>query len=180
MVNFEVLIPVILIFLIIIVFLILASKKGYSSKDQYDERQLMLRTNAYKYSAMTMLLCAVLYFVITQFAERPFTEDGVSVLLIALAGVAVFAIYSIFTDSFFGISGRRNGIGRPVVYCAVLAVIVIGNGIGAVRMFQEHMLIQNGVLTHNVMNLALAILFLLILISIGVKYLIDKREDEEA
>ncbi len=178
--NWQVLIPVILVFVIIIVILLIYSKKNYSSRDQYDERQMMYKTRAYKYAAMTMLFCALIYFLITQFAERSFMEDGVSALLIALAGVAVFAIYSIFTDSFFGIAGKRNGLGNPGFYCILLAVIVIGNGIGAVRMFQEHMLIQNGVLTHNVMNLALAILFLLILTSIGVKYLIDKREDEEA
>ena len=176
--NWQVLIPVIVVFLVILIVFLVYSKKSYSSRDQYDERQLMLRTNAYRYSALTMLFCALVYFLVTQFAERAFVEDGVSALLIALIGVAVFAIYSIFNDAFFGLKGKRGGIGRPEVYAVVLAVIVIGNGIGAVRMFREHLLVKDGVLTHNVLNLALAVLFLLVLIAMGIKYLMNKREEE--
>ena len=173
-------IPVIIVFLAIFIVIFVYSRKNYSTKDQFDERQMMIRKNAYKYAAMTMLFCSLVYFMVTQFAERPLMEDGVSALLIALAGVAVFAIYSIFNDAFFGITGKRGGLRNPGFYCLLVAVIVIGNGIGAVRMFQEHMLVKDGVLTHNVMNFALAVLFLLILISIGIKYLLNKREDEEA
>lgn len=86
----------------------------------------MIRAKAYKYSAMTMLLTAVVYFIIIQLTKRPLAEDGVSAFLITMLGVAVFAIYSI-----------------------------------------------------NVMNLALAILFLMILVSIGIKYVMNRRAVED-
>lgn len=178
--NWEQIIPFIVCFILIVVCVLLWGKRNPSVKDQYDERQEMLRKNAYKYSAMTMLLCSLLYFIVTSLADKPFAEDGVSTLLIALIGVAVFAIYSIFNDAFFGIKGKQVGTSRPVVYIILVSSITIMNGIGAVRMIQEKELVKDGLLTTNVMNLALTILFLLILIALAVKYLMNSYADRRA
>ena len=178
--NWEQIIPFIICFILIVVCILIWGKKNSSVKDQYDERQEMLRKNAYKYSAMTMLFCSLAYFIVVSLIDKPFAEDGVSVLLIALVGVAVFAIYSIFNDAFFGVKGKQVGTGRPVIYIVLVAFITVMNGIGAIRMIQEKELVKNGLLTTNVMNLALTILFLLILIAFAVKYLMNSYEDRRA
>ena len=171
---------VIIMVLILLIVLFVFNVKKDPTKDQFDERQEMIRKKAYKYSAMTMLFSAIFYYFLCAVSEKQFMEDGVSVLLIAFLGIAVFAIYSIFNDSFFGFRGQRNAIQRPGTYVMLVSFIVISNGIGAVRMLQEHELIKNGVLTHNVMNMALAILFLAILIALGIKFLMNRNESRRA
>lgn len=178
--NWQQIIPFIICFILIAVCVLAWNRKNQAAKDQYDERQEMLRKNAYKYSAMTMLFCSLAYYIVTVLVDKPFAQDGVSVLLIALAGVAVFALYSIFNDAFFGVKGRRSGTGRPVVYIILVAFITVMNGISAVRMIREKALVKDGLLTTNVMNLALTILFLLILIAFAVKYIMNTYEDRRA
>ena len=178
--NWQQIIPFIICFILVVLCVVVWSKKNQAVKDQYDERQEMLRKNAYKYSAMTMLFCSLAYYIVTTLVDKPFAQDGVSVLLIALAGVAVFAIYSIFNDAFFGVKAKRSGTGRPVVYIILVAFITVMNGIGAIRMIQENELVKDGVLTTNVMNLALTILFLLILIAFAVKYIMNTIEERRA
>ena len=178
--NWQEIIPFIICFILIAVCAVFLGKRNKAVKDQYDERQEMLRKNAYKYAAMTMLFAALAYYIVTALVDKPFCQDGVSALLIALAGVAVFAIYSIFHDAFFGVKGRRTGTGRPIVYIILVAFITVMNGIGAVRMIKEKELVKDGVLTTNVLNLALTILFLLILIAFAVKYIMNTMEERRA
>ena len=177
--NFGTFIPFIIIFAVIVIAIYLQNRNNPSTKDHYDERQELIRKNAYRYSATTMIVCAVIYFVVTFMSERSFAEDGVSAFLIALIGIAVFAVYSIFKGAFFGVKGKRNGTGRPLIYVIILLIIIIGNGIGAARMFRENLVIRNGQLTSNVLQFAIAVLFLLVLISLGIKYLLNAREAQE-
>ena len=170
--NWQQIIPFIICFILIVICVLLLGKKNQAAKDQYDERQEMLRKNAYKYSAMTMLFCSLVYFIVAAMVDKPFAQDGVSVLLIALAGVAVFAIYSIFNDAFFGVKAKRSSTGRPIVYIILVAFITVMNGIGAIRMIQEKELVKDGLLP--------TILFLLILIAFGVKYIMNTLEERRA
>ena len=173
-------VPVLIVIILVFVVATILYKKNNIGKDQFDERQEMIRKKAYKYSAMTMLFCSLFYYILCTLSEKQYMEDGVSVLLVALLGVAVFAIYSIFNDSFFGFRGQRGAFSQPGSYMILVSIIVIANGIGSVRMFQEHQLIKKGVLTSNVINLALTILFLAILIALVIKYLMNRNENRSA
>ena len=174
--SWEIIVFIVL-FIVIAVGVFVFGKKTGAAKDQYDERQEQIRKNAYKYSAMTMLLCSLLYYIVVSVLEQSFMEDGIAPLLIALIGIAVFAIYAIFKDAFFGVKGKQVGMGKPHIYMILISVIVIANGVGAVGQIKSGELIKDGLLTANVMSLALTVLFLLILISFGIKYVLNQREE---
>lgn len=162
--------PFILIFIIIVLVLFVMRRNNVQVRGgDVDERQQMIRGKALRLAMITIVIIAVLYSCFTYITETHYAEDGISVLLLAFIGLAVYSIYAIFHDAFFGFKDR------PLRYILITLIVSGVNVVGAVRMIQEHMLVQNGVLTNNGIQLALAALFFVILIAIVIKYVMDRR-----
>lgn len=168
-------IPFIVIFLIIIVVcLVLRRNKSQLREEDIDERQQMIRGKALRVAMIVIILIAVLYSCFTYVSDRSYAEDGISVLLLAFIGLAIYSIYAIFHDAFFGLRDR------PLRYILITLFVSCANAVGAVRSIQNHELIQNGILTNRSIQLACASLFFVILIAILIKFVIDRREASRA
>ena len=160
---------VVSIMVISIVAVIYTKKSGCAdNKNKFDERQNEIRGKAYKYALSTMGICGLIYFFITMVSGWGFAEDGVSVLILLFLGGTVSSVYVIFNDSFFGLTEKAGTVSRRSFW--VTGVIVCaGNGYNAVRVITDHELIKNGLLTSKCLCLVLAVYFLIILISLGIK-----------
>ena len=156
---------------------IYVKKNGYADKKkQYDERQNEIRGKSYKYAVWTMAICAGVYFCITALSGKSFAEDGVSALVIAFLGGAVFTVYSIFNDSFFGLTERTGSVSRRS-FLITLAIVAAGSCYNSVRVVADHELVRNGLLTVKCVNLVFAVYFLIILLSLGIKKYIEMKAE---
>lgn len=78
-------------------------KKKLNKTEHYDEMQLQIRADAYKYAYGTtvVLLAGLIFMVVVDEAAVPsFILSGV-LIIIMLSGVLVFGVYCIRHDSFF-------------------------------------------------------------------------------
>lgn len=174
-------IPVVLVIALVILFLATQAKKYGWRKAKYDERQMMIRMKSYMYANETMIVCALAYMSIGFFIKKPLTAPGIEALIIALIGVAVFTIYSIFHDAFFSLDKTGpGGAMSPLSYIILLVGIVAMNAIATVESIRSHELLKDGILTHRAIHPVFAVLFLVILISIGIKYFMNARESRGA
>lgn len=145
-------------------------------KKQYDERQEVIRGKACKYALCTTAICGCVYFIITYVTGKSFASDGVSALIMVFIGGSVASVYSIFNDSFFGLT-ERAGTGRYRQFMITSAIFVVCDGYLGIRTIADHELIREGLLTAKCLYPLLALYFLIILVSIGLKKYIDSRAE---
>ena len=83
--------------------LILFVSKKVNKNQQYDERQLAARGNAYKAGFITFVICELVIFFVELFTEQPLVlyKAGNLQMLVTLFSALVFVEYSIFADAYY-------------------------------------------------------------------------------
>lgn len=83
--------------------LILFVSKKVNKNQQYDERQLAARGNAYKAGFITFVICELVIFFIELFTEQPLViyKPGDLQMIVTLFSLLVFVEYSIFADAYY-------------------------------------------------------------------------------
>lgn len=168
------------IFSIITVALILIIRKKKNTEAKYDEMQLKYIGNAYKYAyitAITMLFGGIIVAINTGSDISPYVFSGFLTWIIFIS-VMVFSLYSIWHDSFFGISENWDSYLRV---CIILSALFIGLFI---LDFKRHYYgnislstIADEFLFRSAVNAALAISHLSFTIMIIVKKIRNAKEE---
>ena len=142
------------------------------SKDNFDERQLLIRGNAYRYAYYTALMLLAVWMIISEvFTSMPVTS-GLAVFIIMMISIDVYAIYSILNDAYFGINFDRRRY--FIFFLVVVAMNLIG---GVVNIIGNEVTAQFGLL--ECANLTVAVGFVPILVLMGLKSGKDKEDDED-
>lgn len=149
---------------------------GAASKDQYDERQLLNQGKAFRAAFISVMAISAAYYYFSSVTDLDIMEDGVVALFIVCIGIVIFSVYAILTDCFFGFNGRMQGSVHPLFYMLILLIVVVIHVIQSVRGISEHEIAKDGILTHQCGGLVLAATFLIVLITMFIKYLIDHRD----
>ena len=165
--------------IIIVIFLIVAVvlRRKNCSKTEYDERQLIARNAAYKYSFFTLvfycILCGMLDIVGVKWAE---TE--LQMFLGMFISVAVFVVICIFKDAYFGIEkGKKNFY--TFFYCSGTVTVIQALNFVLNVIVDKEPIITNGMLNSNLIPLFCAVVFLIMMIATVIKLIINKKECEE-
>ena len=167
--------PVLVIILIIIlVLLVLVVVRKRSDDRNFDERQLQLRGNAYKYAFFALLLFEAFYAIALLFVGRPLMADGVSALLGIFLSITVFAVYCIKNDAF---KTNTHAVTFKS-YCILLVIVIILNSWNGIQSLRSGELLDSGLLQMSVAAPACAVCFLIVLIALLVKAASDKEEEE--
>ncbi|MBQ9674061.1 MAG: hypothetical protein IJV39_05500 [Ruminococcus sp.] len=157
----------------IAIFILLIKKYSMDDSNRYDERQVAMRSKAYKFGFGTVLAYNVLYYLATAiFFEKPLMQDGIAPMVGVCLGLVVFAIECIRNDAFFSI--RQN----PWVYMLLCLIVVLSNGYVSFQNIRDGLLIKDGLMTESCLQPIITVTFLIIIIAIIVK-LIFSREEEE-
>lgn len=168
--------PDIFIFAILFVIIFLLAfliNKSKNIKDQnFDERQLILRSNAYNHAFFAVILYGAGYGMLTAVLEKHFMEDGMATLVGVFIGVVVFCVECVMKDVFFSVSDK------PAVYLLLVGACTIINGIGSLEKIRSKVIIKNGILTIDFLQPACTITLLIILIAIIIKLLWLRQEEE--
>lgn len=157
--------------LLVVAICLAASKKGDETKNQFDERQELVRGIGFKYGFFTLMISnAVLLFL--KVLEVPlFGNMEVAMTVSIVAGVAVFASYCIWNDGYFALNENRKSLLIMFGLIGALNIVIgIANLIAGV-------VIENGALTFRSTNLFCALLFLVIFVVLLLKHIKDGKEE---
>ena len=157
-------------FVVVFLVILTAVKICRNKSEHYDERQLQIRGNGYRISFMTTVLLNIVYSAFLYGFTKEIVAPQFVVITIAFIGIAVYAIYCIFNDAYLQV-GQKSG-----VWMLVIVFVIVTNIFAAARS-SERGLIVDGFATGSSMNIMVASLFGLILISLCIKRLMDKRGD---
>lgn len=153
---------------ILLVAIVQSVKKRKQENYEFDERQELMRGKAFQYGFIAMLvyiLCYSLFADITGFAFEDNLTPG---LLTILVGLAVVVITCIWKDAYFTLQEKTSHF---VALDLLLMVCNLLNG-------YDHLKHPERGTSIMYLNFAMAFLFLLILINIGLKTIFEKRHQE--
>ena len=119
------------------------------------------------------MIFSALYGLAVVTVERPLMADGVSALIAMFVGIAVFAVESIVRDAFFT---AKN---RPKSYIILYIAVILSQIVNIIGNIREGTLIQDGVLTMNVLPIVCGVVFTIVLAAIIVKTVRQPKEDED-
>ena len=157
-------------FIVIVAVIAVVFKKIRGQSCQYDERQKLVRGKGYQISFITVILLNFLYACFLYGITKDIVAPQLVVMAIGFIGVMVYSVYCVFNDAYLQV-GQNYGYGR---WSALLVLVVIVNLIAA-YFNREEGIIVNGFATGFSMNLMIAIIFLVILVSVMIKAILDKK-----
>ena len=157
--------------LLVVAICVAASKNGDEVKNQFDERQELIRGRGFKYGFFTMMIANATLLCLKILEIPLFSNMEVAMTASIVIGVGVFASYCIWNDGYFALNENRK---RLLIMFGVIGmmnlIIGIGNAVGGVVM-------ENGALTFRSTNIFCAILFIVIFIVLLFKQIKDGKEE---
>lgn len=158
--------------LAIVILCLTVSKKTDSSKSEYDERQLIARGEAAKYSLLTLGIYNALWLM-AQISEINIPVINETVIGIGLSlAVLVHVTYSIWKDAYFALNENRK------VLMIVFAIIAGINILILISYIVHGTLINNGKLGIGGLTIATCVMFVWIFSMLVAKSIKDKKEAE--
>ena len=154
--------------LILAVALVLISNNNRKVKTEYDERQLKVRGDAYRYAFYTVLIWEVILFVLGVGEFRlPLPEyvlhfAGLMVAMIVLSG------YCIWKDAYWGLNNNRKRYGIVFVAAGLLNLIPVLGGLRHADGFD-----------FPYVNLIVCVMLLIVGLELLLKHMLDKRAGNE-
>ncbi len=153
--------------ILIVAVILKFTKKDKKIKAKYDERQNQNRGKGYQYGFFTMMFLNVAAIMI-ELGEIPFpVKSSVVYFFNIIVGVAVYAIYCIFHDSYFSLNENKK---RMMILFVIIGAINLVPGIGHIV---DGTIMENGMVSYNLLCGAL---FIAIFIALIIKSVVEKRE----
>ena len=162
----------ILVGLIIAVVLVRFANKNKKYKTEYDERQIKVRGDAYRYAFYTVVVFEVILFLLKLGEVSRPVHDAVIHIAGVLLGCIVLCVYSIWKDAYWGINNNRKRYGIVMLLCGVFNLIPV------VAAFADGSMVQDGIVTGPVINLMVCVMMLLIGAELLLKHILEKRSDQ--
>ncbi len=156
----------ILVGLILAFALILISNNNRKVRTEYDERQIRVRGDAYRYAFYSVIICEVILLILA-FGE--FTLPVPEYVLHfggILIGCLVLCTYCIWKDAYWGLNNNRRRYG---------IILVVSGLLNAIPLF--------GALSHKTtldfpfVNLLTCIMLLVVGVELLLKQFLDRRAD---
>ena len=159
--------------IIIVKGLLRFTKKNKKEKFTYDERQKAARGEAYKYAFFTLVIYNAAYGIFDMATGIKWTENLTGMMLGVCLAVLVHVVYSIWHECYFSMNEE------PKKVLIIFGVICLVNVLIAVVQGLDGELIENGMLTNNLANLVVSVMFGVIMITLAAKWISKKNEIEE-
>ena len=157
----------IVIGLIVAIALILIANNNRKFKTEYDERQLKVRGDAYRYAFYTVMIWEVILFVL---AIGEFTlplPDYVLHFAGLMVGIMVLSGYCIWRDAYWGLNNNRKRYGIILVVAGLLNAIPL---FGVLKNSEDE--------PFPYVNLLVCVMLLVVGVELLVKHLLDKRAED--
>lgn len=148
-------------FVVILFCIIHLGIKAKRATPKYDERQIAARGKAFEVGFCTFVICNAALAIADCFDIHWAASTAIEAFLIILIAIGMFSVTAIIKDAYFGLNeNSRSSIGL-LALVAVLNLIV---GMESVISGDEPFL-ENGKAGHAVLNLAITVLFAVVIIT---------------
>jgi len=159
--------------LIIAVICFKYANTNHKAKTEYDERQKVIRGQAYMYGFYTVLVFECLMLVIS-IGRLPLPVDEYILHFMGIIlGCTVLAVYSIWHDVYWGLNNNRRRYSIVFIICAAI------NAIPVIASLRTGTLIVNSKPSSAFINLLVLIMLLILAIELLIKQIADKKEEGE-
>ena len=156
----------ILIGLILAFALILISNNNRKVRTEYDERQLRVRGDAYRYAFYSVIICEVILLIL-EFGEVALPIPTYVLHFGGiLIGCLVLCTYCIWKDAYWGLNNNRRRYG---------IILVVAGLLNAVPLFGA--LSRRSTLDFPFVNLLTCIMLLVVGVELLLKHFLDRRAD---
>jgi len=162
--------------LLVSVLMIIMSKKlntDNAAKTKYDERQQLVRGNAYRIAFWSLVVFVIIYAMIDSTNIVLPCVNTVAIFFIIFLAILIHTIYCIFNDGYFGINNKPKSY-----YILFLIIGLLNLAIGVLNTIEGN-LYTDGKLDLPVVNYMAGIVFVILGIAIVIKALISKSKAEE-
>lgn len=157
--------------LLVVVIILAVTKTGDDTKNQFDERQELVRGKGFQYGFFTIMISNAVLLFMKAFEISLFSDLQVAMVLSIVIGISVFACYCIWNDGYFALNERRTGLLISFGCCGLSNLLItIGHII-------DGDIIKNGTFTFRSTNLFCALLFFVIFIALLAKHIKDRKEE---
>ncbi len=157
--------------LLVVAIVFAVTKKGNETKNQFDERQELVRGKGFKYGFFTMMItnAALLFLKILEVAL--FSNMEVAMTASIVIGVSVFASYCIWNDGYFALNENRKSL---LIIFGLIGALNLVIGIGNIF---AGVIIENGALTFRSTNLFCSLMFIVVFVVLLLKHIKDGKEE---
>ena len=154
--------------------LLALTKSRNVGQNEFDERQKLTRGVACRWACIVF---GAELFVLILFDELEIVipaDDSIIYAIAFFIGIVVLVGYNIFHDAYFALNEKK-----PVIIGALIVITAFNGVVGVVNLLSGKAFVD-GWLKFEAVNLVCAIALLIILMCIAIKYLAERRgEDEE-
>lgn len=158
--------------LILIWVLLKWTKKDGSSKCRYDERQQIVRGQAFKAAFFTLIFCDALYALEDAIVEKQFLYGADAMGMCIIISVVVYACYCIWNEGYFALNENRKRVLVAFALIALMNFVIFG--IHAVN----DGIWEEGMLAPCILNLFCGVMFLVIFSVMLMKRMQNRSEEE--
>ncbi len=157
---------------ILFVIILAVVQRENSMKQNYDERQELLRGRGAKYGLISMLFLNVALYLLESMGVQLPMSAGIAVILSVFVGGGVYAVYCIRMDAYFALNQRAGA------FAGFLFIIGVINLVIGITAALDGRIIQNNQLTDRSLNLFCGIMMIILCGSILLKKVCRDREEE--
>ncbi len=143
-----------------------------SMKQNYDERQELLRGRGAKYGLISMLFLNVALYLLESMGVQLPMSAGIAVILSVFVGGGVYAVYCIWMDAYFALNQRAGA------FAGFLFIIGVINLVIGITALSDGRIFQNNQLTDRSLNLFCGIMMIILCGSMLLKKVCKDREEE--
>ena len=163
----------ILILVFIFAFVRIISTRAKSKGCGFDERQELIRGRAFKYAFFSILIYVASYGPISALLEKDFMTTSTALFVGIFIALIVFAVYNIWNESFFALKQT------PINFILLFSITAICSGYSGICSIRDGSIMENGLLTLECMSVVASIAFAIIVITMLIKIIINKKAEQE-
>ncbi len=172
--NLGVLAGIIVGLIVVALVKIIIFKKDIGKKDEYDERQELLRNRGFKYAYFSTLIGLGVVFLFKGVFDFNITLSySFMISTVLFLSLGIYVVYCIMHDAYFSLTSNRTKFG---IMMTVLSLFNLASGIIAI--VNGHADIHSESLA-GIANLECGLVFLAAGLAMFIKNKMDKKEEEE-
>ncbi|MCR5431164.1 MAG: hypothetical protein K6E95_01260 [Lachnospiraceae bacterium] len=164
------------ILVVMVVSVVIVSNRRESKAAQngiFDERQVKIRGDAFKWSFIVMVVYYLAYAILVSFTNDGLGAPELMIFIGLELGLVFCSVYCILRDAFIAVN-RSFGFIVIMDICCIVAQLI-----GYYReRIQGALLIKDGKLTSTCLPLSIALSFGIILVALFVRRHYQKREEQ--
>lgn len=158
--------------IIFIMVILRYTKTDHSVKCKYDERQQLVRGVGFKYGFFILIFYNGAASFLVSIEKKQYIDHAALMLTGILLSVFAYAVYCIWNEGYFSLNENPK---RVVIAFVLIAILNLGVGF---RSYLHGLLMEDGMLTVECINILCGIFILMLLPVMAAKHICKGKEEK--